>query len=271
VSPAVGSTGGDTAITITGTGLAADALVTLGGVAMTIYHSPGCGFGCQGATTLIGKSRARGAGTVDLVVTNPDRQTAVLAGGYASAAPDSFDFNGTWDGGAMTWHVPFGLTIKGDMLIRASCDDSGTVTLSPPVPVIQGAFWSRTIIATSGSPAVSRSRAPDMHTRMLSSAVILTLALTSGVVLFGPGSAARADQAPRGQGGGRGGGRGFSLPPLLMETDAFPATRSSSTTWMLRSRATRPTSCTGWYGTSRHLGTGFLKVASHRDRSRATT
>jgi Raf kinase inhibitor-like YbhB/YbcL family protein len=57
---------------------------------------------------------------------------------------------------------------------------------------------------------------------MLSSAVILTLALTSGVVLFGPSSAARADQAPQGQGGGRGGGRGFSLPPLLMETDAFP-------------------------------------------------
>ena len=28
--------------------------------------------------------------------------------------------------------------------------------------------------------------------------------------------------APRGGGGGRGGGRGFNLPPLLMETDAFP-------------------------------------------------
>jgi hypothetical protein len=140
VSPAVGSTGGDTPITITGTGFAADALVTLGGVAMTMGYRPGCGVGCLGATTLIGKSRARGAGTVDLVVTNPDRQSAVLAGGYTYAAPDSFDFNGTWDGGAITGHVRFGLTIEGDMLISVSCDDSGTVTLSPPSPVIQGAF-----------------------------------------------------------------------------------------------------------------------------------
>jgi Raf kinase inhibitor-like YbhB/YbcL family protein len=61
-----------------------------------------------------------------------------------------------------------------------------------------------------------------MHTGLIRGAVSLVLAMTLGVVLAGPQSTARADQAPQGQGGGRGGGRGFSLPPLLMETDAFP-------------------------------------------------
>ena len=65
-----------------------------------------------------------------------------------------------------------------------------------------------------------------MHTRLMKSAVGLTLALTLGVVLFGSDGAAQAQQTPQGQGQGAGrgagGGRGFSLPPLLMETDAFP-------------------------------------------------
>ncbi len=62
-----------------------------------------------------------------------------------------------------------------------------------------------------------------MQTRLMRGAVSLTLALTLGAVLAGPHRAARADQQPpQGQAGGRGGGRGFSLPALLMETDAFP-------------------------------------------------
>ena len=65
-----------------------------------------------------------------------------------------------------------------------------------------------------------------MHTRLMTGAVGLTLALTLGAVLLGPDGSAQAQQNPpgQGQGAGRGagGGRGFSLPPLLMETDAFP-------------------------------------------------
>src|ERR1041385_3748445 len=44
-------------------------------------------------------------------------------------------------------------------------------------------------------------------------------------VALGMQSAVVAGQQPPaggGQGGGRGGGRGVNLPPLLMETDAFP-------------------------------------------------
>jgi Raf kinase inhibitor-like YbhB/YbcL family protein len=47
----------------------------------------------------------------------------------------------------------------------------------------------------------------------------LALTVTLGIVLVQP--TGFAQQPPAG-GGGRGGGRGFSLPPLLMETEAFP-------------------------------------------------
>src|ERR1044071_648647 len=51
----------------------------------------------------------------------------------------------------------------------------------------------------------------------------LALATALGVGLAVQGTSARDDQNPpaQGGGGGRGGGRGFSLPPLLMKTDAF--------------------------------------------------
>ena len=67
--------------------------------------------------------------------------------------------------------------------------------------------------------------------RLFSSVAMLAAvaALTAGTAAQqaqGQGAAAPGAQAQgqgRGQGGGRGGGRGgFNLPPLLMETDAFP-------------------------------------------------
>ena len=48
----------------------------------------------------------------------------------------------------------------------------------------------------------------------------LVLTLTLGVVLSGPTTFAQ--QPPQGGGARGGGGRGLSLPPLLMETTAFP-------------------------------------------------
>src|SRR5688500_19391900 len=63
---------------------------------------------------------------------------------------------------------------------------------------------------------------------VMSSIVMLAMVAALNVGAFAQGApgapAAGAPQggAPRGGGGGRGGGRGFNLPPLLMETDAFP-------------------------------------------------
>ena len=60
-----------------------------------------------------------------------------------------------------------------------------------------------------------------MRSRILSSALTLMM-----VAAFAFEVAAQGPPAAGGQGGGRGGGRGggggFSLPPLLMETDAYP-------------------------------------------------
>ena len=61
-----------------------------------------------------------------------------------------------------------------------------------------------------------------MRARVLSSMLVIAV-----VAALGAGAAAQgqgAPPAPGAQGGGRGGGRGggFNLPPLLMQTDAFP-------------------------------------------------
>jgi Raf kinase inhibitor-like YbhB/YbcL family protein len=53
-----------------------------------------------------------------------------------------------------------------------------------------------------------------MRSRWLMSILVVALATVLGVGMS-------AQQGERG-GGGRGGGRGFNLPPLLMQTDAFP-------------------------------------------------
>jgi hypothetical protein len=39
------------------------------------------------ATTIAGRTGARGSGVVDVAVVNPDGQTAVLAGAYTYAGP----------------------------------------------------------------------------------------------------------------------------------------------------------------------------------------
>src|SRR5262245_25654530 len=62
----------------------------------------------------------------------------------------------------------------------------------------------------------------DMETKVVKGALGLVLAIAFCVAVAGPDTTARAEQNTPQQGGGRGGGRGFSLPPLLMETDAFP-------------------------------------------------
>ena len=81
VTPALGSTAGGTAVTITGTGFVAGATVTIGGVATT-------GVTVVSATSITATTGAHGAGAVDVVVTNPDTQTGMLTGGFTyEAAP----------------------------------------------------------------------------------------------------------------------------------------------------------------------------------------
>ncbi|HKK91803.1 MAG TPA: IPT/TIG domain-containing protein, partial [Longimicrobiales bacterium] len=80
ISPDSGSTAGGTVVTITGTDFQADAAVAIGGVAAT-------GVTFVNSTELTATTEARAAGTVDVVVTNPDTQIGTLTDGFTYVAP----------------------------------------------------------------------------------------------------------------------------------------------------------------------------------------
>jgi hypothetical protein len=75
IVPPQGSTAGGTGVTITGTGFATGAAVTLGGLAATAVS-------VQNDTTITATTPAHAAGAVDVVVTNPDTQHGTQAGGF---------------------------------------------------------------------------------------------------------------------------------------------------------------------------------------------
>ena len=78
VAPSSGTTGGGTAVTITGTGFVSGATVTFGGVAAT-------GVSVVSATSIAATTPAHAAGAVVVVVTNPDSQTGSLSSGFTFA------------------------------------------------------------------------------------------------------------------------------------------------------------------------------------------
>jgi hypothetical protein len=78
VSPTSGSRTGGTAVTISGTGFAAGATVTFGGVTASNVK-------VVGSTTITVTAPAHAAGVVNVVVTNPDAQSGTLASGYTYA------------------------------------------------------------------------------------------------------------------------------------------------------------------------------------------
>ena len=110
ISPDSGSTGG-TGVTITGTGFRSPAIVTLGGILTSNYVFT--------STTIITSAPAHAAGSVDVVVTNPDGQAGRLAGGFTHASPGSFEVNGNWEGGAdSNYGTPLRFTIENNTLPR---------------------------------------------------------------------------------------------------------------------------------------------------------
>ena len=80
ISPTSGTTSGGASVTITGTDFVDGATVTIGGNDATSVT-------VASATSITATTPAHAAGTVDVVVTNPDSQTGTLAGGYLYVAP----------------------------------------------------------------------------------------------------------------------------------------------------------------------------------------
>lgn len=134
VSPNLGSTGGGTPLQIYGTGFQS-ASVTIGGIKVQgrfDFRNP--------STAIYLDAPAHAAGTVDVIATNLSGQADTLAGGYTYASPQSFDFNGNWGG----WddagvHVWIKFTIKDNVLVSVSCEDT-ILTFSTPPSVSNGEF-----------------------------------------------------------------------------------------------------------------------------------
>lgn len=133
VSENVGSTRGGAALTVTGAGFRTGAVVTFGGTTVHNYvFKP---------TTIIATAPAHPAGTVDVVVTNPDGQSSTLAGGYTYEPPESFEVNGQWTGGAdSNYGTSFRFTVQANTVVSVSCGTSPDVALSPPPPIVNGEF-----------------------------------------------------------------------------------------------------------------------------------
>jgi len=110
VSPISGSTAGGTTITITGSGFQTGLTVTLGGERQAVD--------VPNSTSILMTTTAHDPGPVAIVVANPNGQTATLSGGYSYASPQSFDFNGTWEGFAAAHPDHLGPTRHSDMEMR---------------------------------------------------------------------------------------------------------------------------------------------------------
>ena len=81
INPSTGPIGGGTGLTITGTNFVSGATVSFGGTAATAVT-------VASSTSITVAAPAHGAGTVDVVVTNPDGQNAKLANGYNYSAAE---------------------------------------------------------------------------------------------------------------------------------------------------------------------------------------
>lgn len=146
ISPTRGSTGGDTTLRITATGVQPGVVVTIDNASRPVT--------IVSATTLQVTTSAHASGAVDVAVRNVSGQVSTLAGGYTFAPPDSFDFNGTWSGSALAHPESTGRTpqhadmavrfiIQGNHVISVACGYSVVDSpLARPLPVSNGEFAS---------------------------------------------------------------------------------------------------------------------------------
>lgn len=136
ITPNTGSTAGGAWGTITGAQFQARATVRLGidGVQMAYVKDD---------ATILYWTTSHPAGTVDVVVTNPDGLSSNLAGGYTFAPPESFDFTGDWvahAAGLGEDEIDMRFTIRDNVLVSLTCGSSEAVSLSPAPSVHNGEF-----------------------------------------------------------------------------------------------------------------------------------
>ena len=144
LDPATGSTAGGAAVKITGTGFLFGTTVTFDRAPMTAT--------VENSTTMYATTPAHAPGTVDVVVTKPGGDSVTLSGGFTYAPPQSFNFNGSWNGYALAHPDGQGrarplhsdmdmlFTIQDNVLTRFTCGGSTIVLPAPPPGVSNGEF-----------------------------------------------------------------------------------------------------------------------------------
>jgi hypothetical protein len=142
ISPSIGSTAGGTAVTISASGLQPGTTVTIDGVATKAQPNGWCA--CVDFET-----PPHAAGTVDIVVTNPDGESYRVAGGYTYAPPESFDFNGEWDGLiGPPYSTRIRFTVRDNLVVSISCGSTFNLTPAPPPSISAGEF--SLVVSTGG-------------------------------------------------------------------------------------------------------------------------
>lgn len=152
-------------VRITGAGFHPGAIVKINDI-----HSFSSG---SSSTTLnVQAPSAQAPGTVDVVVMNPNGESAKLSGGFRYAAPGTLNLNGDWIGEAddlrdnhASTRIKF--VVRNNQLVSLTCDGGAAVPANTTVPVVNGAFsWEAdgglTVSGTfqSEESAVGRIRFP---------------------------------------------------------------------------------------------------------------
>jgi hypothetical protein len=128
--PNIGSTAGGTILFISGVTNAAT--VTVDGIGTAFEWE----WGTDGIYVTM---PAHAAGAVDVIVTDQYGQTGSAVFTYAS--PDTFDFNGEWQGWTTpeSNSLPVVLTIRDNMVVGVSCGNP-SLTIDPASAVANGEF-----------------------------------------------------------------------------------------------------------------------------------
>jgi hypothetical protein len=149
IDPAAGSTGGGTTVTILGAGFRYHTTVTFDTESTTGYFLD--------PTTIYAITPAHAAATVNVKVTSSTGESATLTRGFVYAAPQSFNFNGTWTGYALAHptlqegvnssprhaDMEMRFTIENNVLTGFTCGGS-TISSSAPLPAVSNGAFSFT-------------------------------------------------------------------------------------------------------------------------------
>lgn len=140
ITPGAGVQEGGNLLEVIGTGFQPATTVKIDGVVAEFVYDGF--FGLTRSSTLLPVwAPKHAAGSVDVVVTNPDGQASQTPGGYRYQDAQNFDFNGVWTGFAWEVDLPITFTIQNNVLVSVSCGPVLNHTFSPP-PVVSGGKFS---------------------------------------------------------------------------------------------------------------------------------